>query len=141
MNKKGFTLVETMLGLFLLGLISVTVLPIINSSFIKLRNHKTKMEMIYIGEMAIERIKGFNEDNTSNISIFDRDVSEIIELFRTHSSIEIALPNKENEEIYSLKITKNQKSDSLWMISVLVYHNIEGSSIGHVEYKAYLPQK
>lgn len=137
MNKKGFTLVETMMGLFLLGLIAVTVLPTINSSFMKFRNQKTKMEMMYIGEMAIERIKGFSEDNTSNISIFDRDVSEIIELFRTHSFIEIDIP----EETYSLKITKNQKSDSLWMVSVFVYHNIEGSSIGHVEYKAYLPQK
>lgn len=141
MNKKGFTLIETIMGLFLLGLIAIAILPMVNSSFIKLKNQKTKMEMIYIGEMAIEKIKAFNEDSTYQEYIYDTNVFELIELFRLNKSIETIIPNKENSERYSLKIIKNQKSDSLWMISIFVYHNIEGGSIDHVEYNAYLPQK
>lgn len=140
-NKRGFTLVETMMGLFLLGLIAVIVLPIINSSFIKLRNHRTKMEMIYIGEMAVEKIKAFNEDSTSEVFIYDTRVFELIELFRLHDYIETSIPIKTDNEKYSLKIIKDKKSEYLWTLSIFVYHNIEGSNISHVEYNAYLPQK
>ncbi len=141
MNKKGFTLVETILGLFLLGLIAVTVLPIINTSYIRLRNNRVKMEMIHIGEMTIEKIKAFNKDSHSHDSIYDTDMLELIELFRFHDSVEITLPKNKKDEKYSIKIKKDQKSDSLWKISVFVYHNIEGSRISHVEYMAYLPEK
>ncbi|MCQ4921611.1 type II secretion system GspH family protein [Tissierella carlieri] len=141
MGKKGFTLVETVLGLFLLGLIAVTVLPIINSSFIRLRNNKLRMEMIYIGEMSVEKIKAFDKDKASYDFIYDTDIVELIELFRAHNSVEVTIPKKESSEKYYLKIKKNQKSDLLWMISIFVYHNIEGSSVGHVEYNTYLPQK
>lgn len=141
MNRRGFTLVETMLGLFLLGLIGVTVLPTINSSYIKFKNQKIKTEMIYVGEMSVEKIKAFNEDSSSQVFVYDTNVFELIELFRLNDYIEINIPKKENSEKYSLKIIKDQKSDSLWALSIFVYHNIEGSNIGHVEYHAYLPQK
>ena len=141
MIKKGFTLVESILGLFLLALIAVTVLPIISSSFIRLRNNKLRMEMIYIGEMAVEKIKAFDKDKASYDFIYDTDIVELIELFRAHNSVEVTIPKKESNEKYYLKIEKNQKSDLLWMISIFVYHNIEGSSVGDVEYNTYLPQK
>lgn len=139
MRKKGFTLIEAMMGLCLLGLIAVTVLPIINSAFVALDNHNTRMEMIYLGEMAMEKIKAFSADSDSQLFIYDKDVKEIVQLFRDNDSVEIIL--KDKDEKYSLKIFKNQKSDSLWMLSVYVYLNKEGSNMGYVEYKGYLPEK
>lgn len=141
MGKKGFTLIESIIGLFLLGLIAVTTLPIINSSFITLRNHDTKLQMVYTGEMVIEKIKAFNMESNSDVLIYDTTVYELIQLFRSNDSIEVKLPKNDNNEKFSLTIIKNQKSDYLWMLSVYVYDNKEGSNIGHVEYTAYLWKK
>ncbi len=141
MDRKGFTLVESILGLFLLGLIGVTTLPIIHSSLIIFKNHNIRLEMMYIGEMTIEKIKAYNIDSESDLYIYDVAVSELIELFNRNNSIEIDLPKKENNEKFSLKIIKDEKLDSLWMLSVYVYHNKEGSNISNVEYLAYLRKK
>lgn len=141
MNKEGFSLIDVIIGLFLLGLMSVTILPIISSSFINLSRNNIKMEMNYIGEMAIERIKAFNEGSPSNMHIYDVDMIEIIDLFRTNDTIQITLPREDSGEKYLLKINKDQQSDNLWKITVYVYHNKEGSNINNVEYKAYLLAK
>lgn len=139
--KKGFTLIEALMGLALLGLISVTILPIVNSSFIILNNHNLKLEMMYVGEMAVEKIKAFDMDISSGAAIYDTEVSEIIDLFKSNDKVEIIIPRKENSEKYLIKIIKKNKSEDLWTIHVYVYQNKEGGSISHVEYKAYLPQK
>ncbi|MGJ0848601.1 prepilin-type N-terminal cleavage/methylation domain-containing protein [Tissierella praeacuta DSM 18095] len=141
LNKKGFTLVETILGLFLLGLISVAILPIINISFIRLENHKIKMEMLYIGEMSMEKIKAFDANSESELFIYDTSVSEIIKLFKEYDNIEINIPKKENDDKYYLKICKSQKMDSLWTVSISVFHNKKRSNIRNVEYKGYIPSK
>ena len=57
MDRKGFTLVEVLIGLSLLGLVSVTILPIISSSMMNLNKNNIRMEMNYLGETVIERIK------------------------------------------------------------------------------------
>ncbi len=142
LSRKGFTLVESILGLFLLGMIAVNILPILNLSFIRFENQKTKMEMMYIGEMSMEKIKAFNINSSSDLFIYDTDIAEIVEVFKENDSIEICVPKerKENEE-YFLKIYKTQKSDSLWKVSIFVFHNVKGDNINYVEYTAYIPQK
>lgn len=142
LSKKGFTLIESMLGLFLLGLIAVNILPIANLSFIRFKNQKTKMEMIYIGEMAMEKIKAFNMDGNSDLFIYDASVSEIIEAFKENNSIEILVPKERKKcEKYFLKICKTQKSASLWKVSIFVFNNVKEGNITYVEYIAYIPQK
>ncbi|WP_313756435.1 prepilin-type N-terminal cleavage/methylation domain-containing protein [Tissierella sp.] len=141
LNKKGFTLVETILGLFLLGLIAVTVLPIINTAFIRIESHKIKMEMVYLGEMSMEKIKAFDASSKSDLFIYDTNISEVIKLFKEYDDIEINIPKKENDDKYYLKISKNQRMDSLWIVSISVFHNKKGSNIKNVEYKAYMPPK
>lgn len=141
MKKNGFTLVEVLLGLFLLGLISVTVLPIVTSSLMNIGKSKIKMELNYIGEMAIERIKSYNEESATELYIFDKKVSEIVELFRKPGSIELSISQNKGGERYLLKIIKDQRTDILWKISVYVYHDEEGSNLDHVEYKTYFLKK
>lgn len=141
MGKRGFTLIETLMGLSLLGLIAVIILPIINSSFTILNNHNLKLDMMYVGEMTIEKIKAFDIDKGSNDSIYDIQVSEIIALFKSAQTVEITMPRKQSSEKYYIKIIKEHKSDGLWKINVCVYQRIEEGSTSHVEYKAYLPEK
>lgn len=141
MERKGFTLVEVLLGLFLLGIISITVLPIVTSSLNNLSRNKIKMEMNYIGEMAIERIKAYNEESSKELYISDKKVSEVIELFRYSVSSEVNISQKGESGNYILRITKDQRSNVLWNISVYVYHDEEGSNLSHVEYKTHFLEK
>ena len=141
MERRGFTLVEVLIGLFLLGLISVTVLPIVSSSLMNISKSKIKMEMNYIGEMAIERIKSYNEESTTELYIFDEKVSEIVELFRNPGSSEMIISQEGENGKYLLKLIKDQRTDILWKISVYVYHDEEGSNLSHVEYKTYFLEK
>ena len=141
MERRGFTLVEVLLGLFLLGLISVTVLPIVTSSLMNISKSKIKMEMNYVGEMAIERIKAYNEESSRDLYIFDKKVSEIVEYFRIPGPGEISISEKMDNGKYLLKIVKDQRSDVLWKISVYVYHDEKGSNLNHVEYKTYFLEK
>lgn len=137
MGKKAFTLVEVILSLCLLGLISVTVLPIVTSSLNNLNKNKIKMEMNYIGEMAIERIKAYNEESSTELYVFNKKVSEIIGLFRSSESNEIDISQKGEYGNYLLSIKKDQRSNILWNVSVYVYHDEEGSNLSHVECKTY----
>lgn len=141
MGRKGFTLVEALLGLCLLGIISVTVLPIVTSSLNNLSKNKIKMEMNYMGEMAIERIKSYNEESSRELYIFDEKVSRVIDLFRSPGPNEIDISGKGESGNYLMKIIKDQRSNVLWDISVYVYHDEEGSNLSHVEYKTYFVQK
>lgn len=141
MERRGFTLVEVILGLFLLGLISVTTLPIVTSSLMNISKSKIKMEMNYIGEMAIERIKSYNEESSTDLYIFDKKLSEIVECFRNPGPSEVTISKEMENGKYLLKIIKDQRSDILWEISVYVYHDEEGSNLNHVEYKTYFLEK
>ncbi|MDR7856130.1 prepilin-type N-terminal cleavage/methylation domain-containing protein [Tissierella sp.] len=139
--KKGFTLVETLIGLCLLGLIAVTVLPIINSSFYRTSIHNTKIEMIYLGELVVEKIKAYDIEKGIDTSIYDTRVLDIIKLFQVNDNVEMIIPQSQINEKYNIKIIKKEKSERLWELSVFVYENKEGSKVDNVQYKAYLPSK
>lgn len=141
MVRKGFTLTGVLLGLFLLGLITVITLPILNSSLSNINKSKIKIEMNYIGEGTIEKIKSFNDGNLREAYIFDKKICEIIEEFKSGDKVEITLDKEEKGDSYRITISKEERSSRLWMIQVYVYHNVEGSNLSHVEYETYLLQK
>lgn len=97
--------------------------------------------MNYIGEIAIERIKAFDEDKSLDNYIFDLKVSDIIDDFKKQTNGEVFLHIKEKAENYTLRISKEERSSRLWMIKVDVYHDKEESNLSHVEYKTYILQK
>lgn len=138
-KKNGFTLIEAIIGLGLLGIISVTILPIINISFMNLKNHNIKMEMNYIGETVVERIKAFDE-NDMELYLYDTKISDIIDKFNLSNTSNFKL-YKNDEEPFLIEIKKENHSDNMWKVDVYIYHDKEGSNINHVEYKTYLPQK
>ncbi|MBU5426679.1 type II secretion system GspH family protein [Tissierella pigra] len=141
MKRKGFTLVEVIMGLFLLGLIFATILPIMSTSFLRLNNQKMRIEMIHLGEMVVERIKAFKEESSESITIYDVNVEDLIEEFKKDKIVEIILPEDKSSERYSLKIIKDEKFNNLWLLSVYVYHNKEGEILDYVEFKGYIPKK
>lgn len=136
--KKGFTLIEVMLGLFLLGLITVSVLPITNGAFFNLQKQKNSYDMVYAAEMIIEKLKAYDGNSSSKSYIFDVEISQIIEEFRGNNYVEVNFDEEEYE--YPIKLIKNDKSDLLWTIMVLVY-NRDGGKSEFVELKAYITKK
>lgn len=140
MKKKGFTLVEVLMGLCLLGLISLTILPIIASSAkLSNRNYK-RTEMAYLGEMIIENLKAFKYDSESTNYICNTEVEEIINLFKSQERSNIELVFLGEYEKYNIKIEKQEKSSRLWEILVSIDYIKEGGIKG-VTYKAFLPSQ
>jgi len=136
-KRKGFTLIEVMMGLFLLGLVSATVLPIFNTTFMNINKQRQKAEMLYASEMAIEKLKAYNPQSSVNLYIYNTDVKEIIQLFYDNDRVDVEI--SEGGE-YTIKIVKEDKSKFLWFIEVFVYNKDWGNK-NHVELEAYLQKK
>ena len=67
--RRGFTLIETIMGLFLLGLITVIVLPLVNGNLDNLFKQRVKAQMVYTGEMVVEMLKAYDEETSTVIYI------------------------------------------------------------------------
>ncbi len=68
MKRNGFILVEALLGLFFIGLLATSVLPLLSFSFNNVRTIKYRDEMNYIGEMVAEKLKSESEFALKTIS-------------------------------------------------------------------------
>lgn len=140
MNKKGFTLIEVIMGLCLLGLISVTILPIIGTSSKLTSKNFEKMEVTYLGEMVVENLKSFEYGSEEPLYIWDTEVKEIIDIFNLEKTSVIILESKDESEDYIVTIEKRERSNNLWEIVVNIDYIKEGGKKG-VKYKAFLPSK
>lgn len=141
MDKKGFLLIQVLLGLFLLGLVIVTCLPILNAAVNNLTLAKTKMEMIFIAESIIEQIKSFDYDNTEESEfIFDIQLTELMEMLGEENEINTLLPVNKNrkEHKYLCNIYKIE-DENLWKLKVNISPINEVKNITHVEIMAFLP--
>ena len=141
MNKSGFLLIHTLLGLFLLGLVTVTCLPILDTALNNFGLVNIKMDMIYIAESIIEQIKSFDYDNmVEEEFIFDLQLVKLIEILEEKSQVDICLPLNLDEEEYKYfcKIHKSEV-DNLWEIEVNISPIKEVRGIKDVNLKAILP--
>lgn len=140
MKKQGFTLIEVLMGLCLLGLISVIMLPTINSSANLSNRNFEKIEMTYLGERVIENLKSFKSDSGVSTYICNTEVKEIIDLFQLEKTSNITLTSKGEYGDYRVVIEKKERSSSLWEILVSIDSAKEGGRKG-VKFKAFLPSK
>ncbi len=141
MNKRGILLIHVLLGLFLLGLVTVTCLPILNTALNNFRLVNIKKDMIFIAESVIEQIKSFDYNNTIDEEfIFDLQLVELIEILEETDQVDICLPLNLDEEEYKYfcKIYKN-KVDNLWEIEVSISPVKEIKGIKDVKIIAILP--
>lgn len=138
MKRNGFTLIEVILSLFLLGIISIIVLPSIQNSFSNGMKNKERSEMIYIAESTLEKLKAF-KINSSSLYVYDMSVEDIIDQFKDSEKVDISLPILRNSERYIIEISKDIKGDNLWIVYVDVFYP-EKRDV-NVNFKAYLPKR
>lgn len=141
MYKKGFILVEVLIGLFLLGLIIITCFPILNTSLHNLQLSKEKMEMVYIAESTIEQLKSFNyNSNREDEYLFDVQLTYLMDRLMAKESVSINLPlDKNNQQWkYICTIRKEEKSPNFWKIIVSVSSINEEKRLNDVTIQAFM---
>lgn len=140
MKKNGFTLLETIIALFILGIVTITVLPILEASYYRSYRNNIKIEMINLGEMAIEKLKAFNRSSNRDLYIYDLKVEDIIDEFSNSSTISLTLPRESKTKDYIIEIEKNDKNINLWKVSVKVSY-IKGEKYEDIIYTSLIPKK
>ncbi|NLY78198.1 MAG: prepilin-type N-terminal cleavage/methylation domain-containing protein [Tissierellia bacterium] len=121
-NNKGFTLIEVIIGLFLLGIISVTFIPVLNTALVNIRSSNDKVSTILFAESIMEEIKYFNDESSENSYILDTNMAEVMDLLGKSDYVHISLPrNGEEEWDYKCDIVKQNIDDELWHITITIY--------------------
>lgn len=140
MNNKGFLFTESLMGLFLIGIIAVSCLPILNTALGNIKKTKDKMNMLLIAESTIEQIKSFDYNWTDEEYIFDMNIEELIEIFIVSEAIAIRLPFNNNQEYdYQCIIYKENSSKDLWKIQVEVASCQGNKRIKTVDLLTFVP--
>ena len=114
MKNKGFGLIDTIIGIFFLGLIVIVVLPLPGISSMQYKKINAQTEMNYIGESIYERLCSKDEYSkdlvkqlmTKDEVVFD-DLSDDY-LVKYQSRI---IKMKQYENFIDIKIIINSKSD------------------------------
>lgn len=140
MMRKGFTLIEALIGISLLGLITVTVLPIVNSAYARYEEQKIRAEMIYLGESIIEKIKGY-DFNIVDSPLYDRQFEEMMSFIRYGDFRVWDLNQEVNGNNYKITIHKETRSEKLWRIIITVYEKGDGDNKRQVKYEALVLAK
>lgn len=148
MDKKGFVLIQALIGLFFLGLISVTCLPILNTASYHLTLVKDKMDMLFVAESVVEQIQSFDYNCTQEDEcLYDKKLLELIESLAEEDSVIVQLPeNIENTNYkYLCTIFKENHGSGkgLWKIQVDVSSFEEERRISNVKIMAcmQIPKK
>ncbi|QAT61780.1 MULTISPECIES: type II secretion system protein [Tissierellales] len=139
MKRKGFFLIEILLGLFILGIVAVFVLPILNNALYNFSLLEHKMKMKYYGETVIENIKSYDYKLGSDFFILDESLDNIMDKFKPEGNAEIFLPSGSEKNKYPFTIRIYKEEGVLWKIRVLISHN--GRKVKDVEYKSYIIKK
>lgn len=142
MENKGFTLVEAVISLALLGLVCMTVLSLINNALIIESRNKRKVEMLRIGEMTIEKIKSFNYDSKNELFIFESNMADIIDSFNENKGdVSLNLSSKSQyKNNYNINILKTEKAENIWKICVTVSYD-KGENHEEINYRAFITKK
>lgn len=141
MNKSGYLLIETLMGLAILGLVSVTFLPIFTCAFNNFYLLEIKDQMKYCGETIMERIKSFDYLESSHEYILDMKLTDIMNLFYEQNSVNLSLPISEHCEYkYKVKLEKENIGDSLWSVDVIIISKGHPERLKNVVFKSLLPK-
>lgn len=123
MKRKGFILFEIIIGLFFLGILAVSILPLLGFSFNTIRNIRYKDEMNYIGEMVVEKLKSSSESTLRTIADLD-------------SFGEVNYEDEDfNTSIYQCKLVKQYSSEGFIEYTVFVYIR-DDINVQPVQYKS-----
>lgn len=124
MKRKGFTLIELIVGIFLIGLISTVGLPMIQNTMSNYNRVKEKQEMLYLCEMVVERLRA--KDNNLHDIFIELDSSNEIILTKIGAS---------DLGKYKCRISKSKETEAFINLDVRIYIDNEMRSSQYVEYK------
>lgn len=141
MNKSGFLLIEALFGLAILGLISITFLPIVTSAHNNFYLLERKNEMKYYGESVMERLKAFDYSDENQEYVLDMSMVDIVDLFYNQDSVSLQLPLSEDyEDKYYVKLEKENIDDNLWNVKVIIEPRVNSERLKSVYYESNLPK-
>lgn len=139
-KRSGFLFIEVLMGLFLLGVIVVSCLPLISTSLENIRLTKMKAEMVFIAESAMEKMLNYNSLYPYEEYIFDTTVDELMDKFKKNDKITIDLPLEDDDNWnYFLRISKNNINDKLWNILIEISPRKEEKKIENVILQSIVP--
>jgi len=142
LNRNGFLFVEILIGLFILGIITITCLPLISTSLDNMRLARIKAEMAFLAESTMEKILNYDPKYNNEGYIFDMSLRELIDILAAHENKAVELP--ENDELYCdyrLKISKENFNDKLWSMHIEVSSVEEGGRIESIILRSIIPSK
>ena len=138
--NKGFSLIEVLMCLMLLGIISVTFIPINTSTNNNIKRCYRKMEMKYLAEDIIENIKSEALFENNDYNLFDMPIEKLIEKFKKDENVFIVLPENNSKSYdYNVYIHKKNLNNYLWEIDVDVLYEINKNEPLKISYKSYIP--
>jgi len=141
LGRNGFLFVEIIMGLFLIGIIAVTCLPLISTSIDNMRLARIKAEMIFLAESAMERILNYDPKHENNDYIFDISLCELIRVLATNENTVVDLPLNDESCDYRLRICKCSLNDKLWEIHLELSSVKEGGKIEDIILRSIIPSK
>lgn len=128
MKKKGFILLQVVIGIFLLGLVSVVSLNMLNFSSIYFQKAEENMEIDYIVEMIMENLKSKDQASVDFLNSLTRG-----------SESDYPLPDIYKDR-YNSKISLTEDHDYLWCFKLVVYRKNNKGRIIYEDFKASIPK-
>lgn len=127
MKRKGLTLIELIMGVFLLGLVSTVTFPIIQNSIGNYNRIKERQHMYYLCEMVVERLRAK-----------DKNLESIFIDLETNNEITVSNIGLTDLEKYKCRITKTKENDLFMNLDVRIYIDNEMRNSHYVEYKTVI---
>lgn len=127
MKRKGFTLIEVIVGLFLLGLVSTVGFPIIQNSLGNYNRVNDRQHMYYLCEMVVERLR--SKDTT---------LDDIFTELETSSEVNVSTIGATDLGKYKCRITKTKETEILMSLDVRISVDNEMRDSQFVEYKTVI---
>lgn len=123
MANKGYAFMDILIGLFLLGLTTVVVLPILSFSYNNYSKINIQTEMNYLGESIYERLSSKDEYSRG-----------IIEELTTNNEAIFSDINDEYLGKYQSKVIKLGEDDNFLEIKIIINSKTLGGNIPNVEF-------
>ena len=124
MKRKGFSLIELIVGIFLIGLVTIVALPIIQNSYMNYSRVKERQHMLYLCEMVVERLR-----------VKDNNLNDIFIELETNNEILLESIGTTDLGKYKCSLSKTKETDFFINLDVRIYIDNEMESSQYVEYK------
>lgn len=128
MKKKGFIFLEIILGIFLLGLISIVALNLLNLTSVFFKKAEENIEIDYIVEMIIENLKSKDEMST-----------DFLNGLSSGSDSEYPL-TEDYKDKYTCDVILTEDNDYLWCFKLKIYKTIDKGRTIYEEFQGSIPK-